>query len=55
MARGPFAQIYLVHQLYQFLDQETLIMVLHAIDTSPLDYCNEFTIDEVAIKDQWKL
>lgn len=52
MARGLFAQIYLVNQLYPFLDQETLHMVLHAIDTSPLDYCNEFTIDGIATEDQ---
>lgn len=53
-AKEALAQIHLVHQLCPFLDQEALIMIIHALITSDLDYCNVLYV-ELLMNNTWKL
>ncbi|KAF7243701.1 Pleckstrin-likey domain-containing family M member 3 [Varanus komodoensis] len=40
VARSMFVQLWLIHQLHPYLDKHCLAMVIHALVTSWLDYCN---------------
>lgn len=51
MVRGTFAQIHLLHP---FLDQVTLVTVIHALVSSHLSYCNVLYIG-VPLKTIWKI
>lgn len=44
VARNAFAQFQLVHQLWPYLNQSNLAMVVHALVTSKFNYCNTFYV-----------
>lgn len=54
VTRRVFAQLWFVHQLRPFLDQDFLCLVTQALVISPLDYCNVLYMD-VSLKGIWKL
>lgn len=45
ISRKPFAQLWVVHHLYSFLDRESLLTVTHIIVTSLMDYSNAFHME----------
>ena len=43
-ARSPYYQLQLIHQMRPFLESEDLKVVVHALVTSRLDFCNALYI-----------
>uniref|UniRef100_R4GD80 Reverse transcriptase domain-containing protein n=1 Tax=Anolis carolinensis TaxID=28377 RepID=R4GD80_ANOCA len=54
VARGAFVQLRRMCQLCPFLGRSDLAMVVHALVTSRLDYCNAFYVG-LPLKTVWKL